>query len=191
MPSFTEVKLPNIKLPPRRFYTTNDPVLTPELLDHFFNVRTSVFSQLSDRKKRLLHTIYDLPAYHDVLPAVSAGNQDQTVHRRHRRFSVRCPARFSVVAPDGTEGNLNLELSSSRATVSGARTDSCSNQCWGEVTIQLGPAEVSRIKVAACRESGSGFYGFLLGEPDLIWRKFVNALYSGSTHADLEDATRF
>jgi hypothetical protein len=34
-------------------------------------------------------------------------------------------------------------------------------------------------------------YGFRLGEPDLIWRKFVNALYSGSTHADLENATRF
>ncbi|MBL8395529.1 MAG: hypothetical protein JNK99_12425, partial [Candidatus Accumulibacter sp.] len=62
---------------------------------------------------------------------------------------------------------------------------------WGEVTIQLGPAEVSRIQVAASRESGMGVYGFRLGEPDLIWRKFVNALYSGSTHADLEDATRF
>ena len=36
-----------------------------------------------------------------------------------------------------------------------------------------------------------GMYGFRLGEPDLIWRKFVNALYSGSTHADLENATRF
>jgi hypothetical protein len=188
---FTEVKLPNIQLPPRRFYTTNDPVLTPELLDHFFNVRTKVFSQLSDRKKRLLHAIYDLPAYHDVLPAVSDGNQDQTVHRRHRRFSVRCPARFSVVAPDGTEGNLSLDIIqlSCYGFQAHAPIPVPINR-WGEVTIQLGPAEVSRIRVAACRQAGSGFYGFLLGEPDLIWRKFVNALYSGSTHADLEDATR-
>ena len=33
--------------------------------------------------------------------------------------------------------------------------------------------------------------GFRLGEPDRIWRNFGNARYSGSTHADLENATRF
>jgi hypothetical protein len=36
-----------------------------------------------------------------------------------------------------------------------------------------------------------GFYGFKLVEPDLTWRKFVNALESGTTHEDLENATRF
>jgi predicted alpha/beta-fold hydrolase len=44
MPSSFRRRLPNIQLPQRRFYTTNDPVLTPELLDYFFNVRTNVFS---------------------------------------------------------------------------------------------------------------------------------------------------
>jgi len=98
---FTEVKLPNIKLPPRRFYTTNDPVLTPDLLNYFFNERTTVFSQLSDRKKELLHTIYDLPAYRAVLPVVTEKSQDPKGRRRHRRFSVRCPAKFSIVTADG------------------------------------------------------------------------------------------
>jgi hypothetical protein len=36
-----------------------------------------------------------------------------------------------------------------------------------------------------------GFYGFCLGEPDLIWRKFVTALYHGRTHGDLDEVTRF
>jgi hypothetical protein len=189
---FTEVKLPNIKLPARRFYTTNDPVLTPELLDYFFNVRTSVFSQLSDRKKCLLHTIYDLPAYREVLPALSEDSQDDTARRRHRRFSVRCPARFSVHAPDGTESKVNLEIVQlSRYGFQAHARNAVPINVWGEVRIQLGPSEVSRIKVAASRESGAGVYGFRMGEPDLIWRKFVNALYSGSVHADLENATRF
>jgi len=39
---FTEIRLPNIQLPARRFYTTNDPVLTPELLDYFFNVHAGL-----------------------------------------------------------------------------------------------------------------------------------------------------
>ncbi|MCC2866480.1 MAG: hypothetical protein LK562_01625, partial [Candidatus Accumulibacter phosphatis] len=56
---------------------------------------------------------------------------------------------------------------------------------------QLGPSEVSQIYVLATRESANGIYDFELGEPDLIWRKFVNALYRGSTQADLENATRF
>ncbi|MEO8410671.1 MAG: GNAT family N-acetyltransferase, partial [Propionivibrio sp.] len=30
---FTQVKLPNIQFPSRRYFTTNDPVLTPQLLD--------------------------------------------------------------------------------------------------------------------------------------------------------------
>ena len=189
---FWQLEMPNIKMPARRFYTTNDPVLTPDLLDYFFNVRTSVFSELSDRKKCLLHTIYDLPAYRAVLPVIAEGEQDRSVRRRHRRFSVRCPARFSVVGADGKESKVALEIVQlSRYGFQAHALTAVPIDVWGEVTIQLGPAEVSRIQVSASRESNGGMYGFRLGEPDLIWRKFVNALYSGSTHADLENATRF
>jgi len=189
---FWQLEMPNIKMPARRFYTTNDPVLTPDLLDYFFNVRTSVFSELSDRKKCLLHTIYDLPAYRAVLPVIAEGEQDRSVRRRHRRFSVRCPARFSVVGADGKESKVALEIVQlSRYGFQAHALTAVPIDVWGEVTIQLGPAEVSRIQVSASRESSGGMYGFRLGEPDLIWRKFVNALYSGSTHADLENATRF
>ncbi len=64
---FCETKLPNIQIPHRRFFTTNDPVMTPDLIDYFFNQRTTVFADLSDRKKALLHLIYDLPEYKKVL----------------------------------------------------------------------------------------------------------------------------
>jgi len=189
---FTQVNLPNIRLPQRRFYTTNDPVLTPELLDHFFNVRTNVFAELSDRKKCLLHTIYDLPAYKAVLPAVKERSEDERERQRHRRFSVRCPAKFTITSPDGAESKIGLEITQlSLSDFQALARVPVPLDVWGEVTIQLGPAETSQIKVAATRVSDSGVYDFFLGEPDLIWRKFVNALYSGSTHADLENATRF
>ncbi len=189
---FFRLELPNIKLPQRRFYTTNDPVLTPELLDYFFNVRTHVFSQLSDRKKCLMHTIYDLPAYQAVLPAISEGSQDGSARRRHQRFSVRCPAQLSLVAPDGAQSKIKLEVFQlSRYGFKAHALHPIPINVWGEAMIKLGPSEVSRIQVSASRDSGEGIYGFRLGEPDLIWRKFVNALYSGSIHADLENATRF
>jgi hypothetical protein len=179
-------------LPQRRFYTTNDPVLTPELLDYFFNVRTNVFAELSDRKKCLMHTIYDLPAYQAVLPAVEDSRQDDSGRRRHRRFSVRCPAKFVIASAEGVVSKISLEIIQlSRYGFLAHALVSVPIGVWGEITIQLGPAETSQVKVAASRVSEGGVYGFRLGEPDLIWRKFVNALYSGSTHADLENATRF
>lgn len=188
---FTEVRLPNIKLPQRRFYTTNDPVLTPDLLDHFFNQRTRVFENLSERKKILLHSIYDLSEYQRVLPPLSESNPDVQV-RRHQRFSVKCPARLSIVTPDGKEDKVSLEVVQvSRYGFQARAHVPVPLDVWGEATIQLGRSEVSRIKALASRETGNGFYGFRLGEPDLIWRKFVTALYRGSTHGDLEHATRF
>ena len=62
---------------------------------------------------------------------------------------------------------------------------------WGEATIHLGKAETSIVQASAIRDKGNLFYGFQIGEPDLIWRKFVTALYHGSTHGDLDKATVF
>ncbi|OYU78371.1 MAG: hypothetical protein CFE45_29770, partial [Burkholderiales bacterium PBB5] len=49
--------LANIQQPTRPLHTTNDPVLTPGLMDHFFNQRTQVFAGLDDRKRLLLRSI--------------------------------------------------------------------------------------------------------------------------------------
>jgi len=65
---------------------------------------------------------------------------------------------------------------------------------WSDATVQLGVKEMSTVKAIAIRDNVnglSGSYSFKLGEPDLVWTKFVNALTSGKTHGDLENATRF
>jgi len=188
---FTQVKLANIRLPSRRFYTTNDPVLTPELLDYFFNERTQVFSQLTPRKKSLLHTIYDLPAYREVLPPIVESKHDPIEGLRHRRFSVRCPAQL-VFKEHNSEKKIHLEvIQLSRYGFLAHALDNVPMNHWGEMTIQLGPAEISRVQVRVSRQAEAGLIAFNLGEPDLVWRKFVNALYGGSTQSDLENATQF
>ncbi len=68
---FVRTELPNIQLPQRRYHTTNDPVMTTELLDYFFNQRTQVFEHLSNREKMLLHAIYDLPEHQKMLPKMT------------------------------------------------------------------------------------------------------------------------
>ena len=65
---------------------------------------------------------------------------------------------------------------------------------WSDAEVQLGSHEISMVKAMAVRDKVNGFqgyYGFNLGEPDLVWNKFVSALTSGRTHGDLEEASRF
>ena len=65
---FITRRLPNLEYPGRRYFTTNDPVMTPALLDHFFNQRTNTFETLDTRQRVLLHAIYADPDYREVLP---------------------------------------------------------------------------------------------------------------------------
>lgn len=191
---FTKVKLPNIVFPHRRFFTTNDPVLTPELVDYFFNVRTKTFENLSDRKKALLHSIYNLPQYQSVLPALPINPEGISI-RRHERFSVKCPARLTFVAPDGKQTNVSIEVFEvSRYGFQARAENVLPLNTWCETTIQLGHDDVSHFRALALREKNNGtdgYYGFHLGEPDILWRKFVSALYHGTTYSDLDTATRF
>jgi GNAT superfamily N-acetyltransferase len=191
---FLNVRLPNIQLPHRRFYTTNDPVLTPELIDYFFNERTQVFANLSDRKKALLHLIYDLPDYIKVLPPLPEQLRDLKV-RRHQRFSVKCPARLQYPENSLEHNPVAVEVREvSRYGFQARSHVAIQPGIWFSAIIRLGKDEVSRLQVQAVPDSerkGEGLFGFRIGEPDLIWRKFVTALYRGQTHSDLDQATRF
>jgi len=190
---FTQVKLPNIEFPHRRFYTTNDPVLTPDLIDYFFNVRTNTFRNLSPRKKVLLHTIYDLPEYRAVLPEIASDANGIPI-RRHERFSVKCPAKVLLQSSEGDQEIPIEVIEVSRYGFQARTNNPLPLNIWFDTIVQLGRSDISHIRALALRshnEGTSGFYGFSLGEPDLLWRKFVSALYHSKTYADLETPTRF
>lgn len=194
---FTQITLANIVIPNRRYFVTNDPVMTPALLDHFFNQQTTVFKNLDDRKKVLLHSIYDLPEYNDVLPSIPASEADQHPMRKHRRYSMRCPGSLLVSGHENTAQHGTYPFQVIELSNSGFQAYSpipLPMNVWGEATVNLGKTEVSKVKAMAVRDKTNGFngfYGFQLAEPDLVWRKCVNALESGQTHEDLENATMF
>lgn len=185
---FVEAQLANIRLPHRRFFTTNDPVLTPALMDHFFNRRTRVFETLNDRQRLLLRSIYDRPEYRAVLPAPSAGAQDLLSLRQHQRFSIRCPARLLVRSYDTV---LTYPLQVIELSMHGFQAE-CSlplpEGTQGSVEVDLGEHETAVAEATAVRRhEGGGLvaYGFAVPQPDLAWRRCVLALQTGSTHFDL------
>jgi GNAT superfamily N-acetyltransferase len=191
---FLKMVLPNIVIPNRRYHTTNDPVMTAELLDYFFNQRTQVFSNLESRKKQLLHSIYNLETYRNILPSIPAETAAQDPIRKHQRYSVKCPGTLQIDISGKREKFKVMVVKLSEHGFQALSKDAVPLNVWGEAKIELGRLERSTVKVMAVRTDAvgvGGFYGFKLVEPDLTWRKFVNALESGTTHEDLENATRF
>ena len=179
---FMELELPHIQLPRRRYFTTNDPVMTPELLDYFFNQQTSGFARLDERKKALLHTIYNLPEYQPVLPAIPLAANASHPLRAHPRYSLKCPAELRLERSDGTEIHALDVIEISNGGFQAQCASTLPAQVWGGVSVHLGEGEKSSVQAMVVRAK-DGFYGFKIAEPDAVWLRCVRVLESGITHA--------
>lgn len=179
---FTEVALPNIRFPARRYHVTNDPVMSPELLAHFFNGRTQVFGALDDRQRALLRAVYPEVAYRDVLPAPS-NQASRHKLRSFRRYSVKCPALLDA------EGSPTVDLDVLDGSRHGflARADQPLVPLRsGTARIQLGAGIMANERVRVVRKvtSLAGlYYGFEIESPSTEWTRFVRALESGESSA--------
>lgn len=182
--------LPNIQLPQRRYHTTNDPVMTPELLDYFFNQKSNVFEELDDRGKALLWQIYNMAEYRSVLPLLSGNPLLSHPLRQHQRYSIRCPGVVKLKSSD-SEHERAYVLHVIEVSLGGFQAE-CKleipvNAC-GIAEIDLGRSERSLVAVKVMRRKdvdGNLFYGFKLDEPDPCWRDCVAALEVGVTSGDL------
>jgi hypothetical protein len=185
---FFRVDLPNIQLPERRYYTTNDPVMTPALLDYFFNQRTQTFAALEPRKLALLHGIYDLPAYQAVLPPLPQAQQPVDSLRRHPRFSLKCQGKLEVEIA-GQPRLVNLQvIDVSNEGFQAHTREQLPLSATGRVVVQLG-ADVLAVLHTVVRRvrdiDDYHAYGFQVTLADAPWRACVQALQSAQTHHDL------
>lgn len=191
---FQYVRLSNIAIPNRRYFTTNDPVMTPPLLDYFFNQCTRTFDELDDRHRGLLHSIYYLPEYQSVLPAVFSDSEFQRRQRIHERYSLKCPGTFSVLQRGVVVVHAIQVVEFSDDGFLANSKDPLSTHVWGQARIRLGKEETSDIRAMVVRgkhKGKFGFYGFKVAKPDLPWRKLVGVLKAGTTHEDMEHSSRF
>jgi hypothetical protein len=191
---FVRTRLPNIVMPGRRYFTTNDPVMTPDLLDYFFNQRTQTFQNLKEREKGLLHSIYNLPEYQQVLPTVFSPSNFPVRQRMHPRYSLKCPGSFSVTSAEKTEVYELLVVELSDEGFLAHTKERLPLNVRGETRVQLGSKEKSittAIVIHGKHKDSHGVYGFKQIESDLPWRKLVGALQSGAIREDLDGASHF
>lgn len=187
---FVELELPNIRLPQRRYHTTNDPVMTESMVDYFFNRRTRVFEALDDRKKLLLRSIYDLDGYVGVLPQPTARARLNERLRAYPRYSINCPAALRL-RDDSGSGWREVAVRVIELSLAGFQAE-CAEPlppgAGGELTVELGSGVRSRVQASVVRRvggDGSSCHGFRIEAPDPAWARCVDALQRGRTHADL------
>jgi hypothetical protein len=181
-------------MPTRRYFTTNDPVMTPELLDYFFNQRTRTFANLQARERGLLHAIYNLQAYAAVLPMLPAESESLYRQRAHARYSLKCPANFVVASGAARSEHPVLVIECSDDGFLALSHQELPLNVWGQAHIRLGNNETSVIRamsVRVQRTTANWSYGFKVTDPDLPWRTLVSVLQWGSTHNDLDIASQF
>ena len=184
---FVKTALPQLQLPARPYFTTNDPVMTPALLDEFFNRREPVFAQLGPRQRQLLQTVYDSPGYRSVLPLPDpcAGRPQRL--RGHQRHSIRCPGWFVALDQDMARARLPLHLM--EISGSGCRVELESQTLVpgtrGEMQVMLGPDRPSRVRVRVVRRAGSHAWGLAVDDADPAWRQCVATLEGSQTYREL------
>ena len=191
---FTRTSLPHIQFPARPYFTTNDPVMSPALLDHFFNQRTQIFSQLDERRRQLLHAIYHEEAYSGVLPALAQRGTDNAALRRYRRHSMRCPAWF--LGGHAHAARVPLEVVNVSLHGFLARADTAlPKHALGKVCVGLGAGCMSTAQAKAVRHESTAqghFVGFRIDEPDLAWQRCISHLENSEDQAaDLHPTVRF
>jgi len=175
---FTQVSLPNIHFPERPYYTTNDPVMSPALLDHFFNRRTQVFNQLGGRRRRLLHAIYPEDGYRAVLPVADHTEVSVFPLRRHRRYSLKCPAELHA----GRDGSAATSLEVVDVSLHGFLARAATTlppRAQGAVRINMGEGKAVTEQAAAVRHIDAvdgPYYGFHIESPGRTWRSYIGDL---------------
>lgn len=166
---FVHTRLPSINLPRRDWHVSNDPVLTPALMHHFFNQRTDAFATLDARRGLLLRSIYPGDEWQRCLPPASACVETGHQMRRFPRFSLQCPATITCAALDSMA--TILEISDNGFRARSARSLQAGQLC--SVSAQLGPQRMSTVEARVVRITGdpqNPEMAFEIVATDSVWR---------------------
>jgi hypothetical protein len=192
---FVHTDLPEIHYPERPWHTSNDPVLSPALMDHFFNQRTRGFDGMDDRRKHLLHSIYGEPEWAAVLPTLPPAIEADRKLRRHARHSMKCPASLDLLgaadSPDGPLPLTVLEISAQGFLARSPQPLPVGARC--HVVAELGNGVPSRVQAEVVRSASSDagrFYGFHVERPDAAWQRCVAWLEDAAALAARPAASR-
>lgn len=174
---FIELSAEAFYFPDRPWATVNDPVMTPELLDHFFRQESGVFGELSDEEKAALHAIYDSPAHKMVLPPPPAGRSLPPAQvRSAERHDVQCHARLIVPGHSVADARVtNASRTGLGAVIH--RTLHVGQQY--HLQVECGRVNLADLDVKLVWTKDDGSCGFQVTSATGSWSSFIESMGSG------------
>lgn len=158
-------KLISIKFPARPFKKAFDAVMTPKMLDYFFNKRSTVFSQLTVNEILALKSCYPYPAYQAILPKLS-----DVTPRASSRFIVHADALLNT-----GERMRVIDVSSNGILLQG----DLPTKTKLDLRIQVTKEESARLSVQInWIDYSSRRFGAVILESDPTWLSYIESLES-------------
>ena len=182
---FVHTQLKAIQFPGRPWHLSNDPVMTPALLNHFFNERVAVFQELDTRRRELLHACYEGAEWKVVLPSQVEGLE----LRRYPRHTFTCPAKLGEPQTADEVDATIVEISQAGFLARLVKPLRVGARCT--VLAELGAGVQSRFEAELVRNvdtSAGTLFGFRVDRPDAAWDRCV-AWLDRSTEAAAKPST--
>ncbi len=176
---FVDLKLQHFEMPHREFFKSNDPVMTPQMLDYFFVKKSNVLSKLSSKELMGLSTMYPGGHYRGVLP---------TGFNHGDIKGARYPTNVKAVSISYTDSDIRvLDVGQSGLCVAS------SLQLAGVIRLQV---RVSEKIVAEVRgeirwsNTDRNLYGIQLLKTDSHWGKYVQYMKQDFEELNFDDLTK-
>lgn len=168
---FYKEKFNNFTFPDRQYFKISDPVMTPEMLDHFFNRKTDLFSTLSDSERDIITGIYKHSEYANILTG-SKTKSNNFNHRRHNRYEVNCKGRIALYV-----GKRIIQMTLQDVSLNGIKALLEDSIRFGDILkfdVEIGEFNVADLSGYPAWTDQNRTYGFKLKNWTKNWQEFIN-----------------
>ena len=181
---FTEHQFASFEFPDRSYFKISDPIMTPELLEYFFNEKTNVFQSLPDRERAALFTLYKSECYRKVLPKPSF-KYDFDNSRRSPRHDVGCHGRIVF------SQKRMIKMRVRDVSLKGFKAILDSPIRFGEkltINIALADFDIAELTGWPVWQGSNNAYGFILESWSPNWEEFVVELEAELNQSSMAEA---
>lgn len=167
--------------PQRPVYTVSDPVMTPNLLDYFFNEKTSAFAEMNDEQLEAVHEMYrGFPEYAKVIPPMGDDLVDGASTTTNR-YQVRMPGTMRL---DDDARLIEFDITQVSAGGFLARVPvKMQPGTRISATVKISSIATVAVEAVAIWNKGTSMSGFALTSPGREWSDLVSHLESDRNRA--------
>jgi hypothetical protein len=158
---------------PRPYFDREEPVLTPELFEHFFVRKSDLLRELQPRQLAYLRSAYGFDARFRALLG-RCGAPGRKLPRKEPRFLVDC-AGFVDCGPGGPR-NAHIVSASRHGLTARLGLDSVGAGARYRAALQVGPGKTAHLSGKIVRVDARGNYGLSVEAADPVWRAFLSYL---------------